>query len=54
MNLKKKTEQGKKVNSEEEHHHVFHIQLITALCHWKYLPLPEVKKILVSADTFMA
>lgn len=53
MNLKKKTEQGRKVNSEGDHHHV-HIQLITVLCHWKYLPLPEVKKILVSADTFMA
>lgn len=54
MNLKKETERGKKVNSEEQQHCVVCIQLITALCHWKFLPLPGVKKILLSADTFMA
>lgn len=54
MNLNKETEQRKKVNSEEQQHCVVCIQLITALRHWKFLLLPEVKKILLSADAFMA
>lgn len=53
VNLEKETEQEEKVNSEEQQHCVACTQLVTALCHWKFLLLPEVK-ILVSAGTFVA
>lgn len=55
MNLKeKKKKQWEKVKSEEEQCCVVWVELITALCQWKFLLLPRVKKILLSADTFIA
>lgn len=54
MNKCAKKQWGEMVNSEEEQHYIVCIQLITALCHWNFLLILRVKKILLSSDTFMA